>query len=104
MRLNSCINFLVSVVFAVAAAPGALSQDASDRTQPRQPAAAPQARSAPIAEPAPRSVEQARPAPRVEQAPQPERPALSRAPRRVAPSGPDPLQASGRGKDDKGEK
>jgi hypothetical protein len=30
MRLNSCSNFLVSVVFAVAAAPGALSQDAGD--------------------------------------------------------------------------
>ena len=76
---------------------------------PAQPVmAAPPARPAPVAVAAPRSVEQARPVPRVEpqvqQQPQPERRAVSRAPRRVAPSGPDPLQASSRGKDDKSTK
>ena len=72
--------------------------------EPRKAVAPPQARPAPIPEQRPNAVEQARPAPQVERAPQPARRELSRAPRRVAPSGPDPLQASGPGKDDKGEK
>ncbi|MGE5717617.1 MAG: hypothetical protein ACM369_13290, partial [Acidobacteriota bacterium] len=38
--------------------------------------------------------------PQVEQSPQPERRELSRAPRRVAPTGPDPLQSQGRDKKD----
>jgi hypothetical protein len=75
-------------------APGAV---ASPRTVPPAPEAAREdsGRAASVQAPRP---------PAREQAPQPERPALSRASRRVAPSGPDPLQASGRGKDDKGEK
>ena len=100
---------------------------------PAQQVAAPPARPVPAVEAAPRSVEQARPAPRVEprvqpqaqpqpqpraqsqpqpqpqaqpQA-QPERRGLSRAPLRVAPAGPDPLESPGRDrtpKDDKGDK
>jgi hypothetical protein len=77
---------------------------------PAQPVmAAPPARPAPVAVAAPRSVEQARPVPGVEplvqQQPPPERRAVSRAPRRVAPSGPDPLATRGGDKkDEKGEK
>ena len=43
----------------------------------------------------------AQPAPQVERAPQPQRPEFSRAPRRVAPAGPDPLQGQGREKEKK---
>ena len=83
----------------------------------------PPVRPTPAAQPAPRSaeqvhppqaqqvhpppVEQARPAPQVERARQLEGRELSRAPRRVAPPGPDPLQPQGRGqtpKDDKADK
>jgi hypothetical protein len=62
-----------------------------------------------MAKAAPRSVEQAHTpqaqqahsAPQVEGGHQPERRELSRAPRRVAPAGPDPLQSQGREKDKK---
>ncbi|MDL2717753.1 MAG: hypothetical protein PT977_08365, partial [Acidobacteriota bacterium] len=91
---------------------------------PAMPVAAPPSqRPAAVAEPATRRGEEARPAPpraepQIQQQPQvqrqpqvqpqsqPERPAISRAPRRVAPAGPDPLQASGSARDDnsRGEK
>ncbi len=64
----------------------------------------PPGRPTPAAEPVPRRVEQAHPAPQVQPAPQPERREFSRAPRRVAPSGPDPLQPHGAPKDDKDKK
>ncbi len=67
----------------------------------------PQARPAPGPGHPPNAVEAPRPATQAERAPQPEGRELSRAPRRVAPSGPDPLQARGRDqkpKDDKSDK
>ncbi len=95
--------------------------------QPGRPVViSPPARPTPVTQPAPRSieqnrppqveqvhpvpqiergrapqVEQPRPAPQVERAPQPERREFSRAPRRVAPAGPDPLAAHGRAADKK---
>jgi hypothetical protein len=112
-------------------APGAVTIPKAKPAPAAQPArpivAAPPVHSAPVAEPAPRSVGQAhqpqaqqvrppqaqqvRPPqaqqvhpPQPEQALQPEKRDLSRAPRRVAPSGPDPLQSHGTPKDDKSDK
>jgi hypothetical protein len=87
-------------------------RDAVDAPPPDPIRAGGRTLASPAPAPAPRSVEQGRPAPRVEPQPQPqpqpqtERRAVSREPRRVAPAGRDPLQASSHGRDakDKGEK
>ncbi|HEX7614811.1 MAG TPA: DUF6600 domain-containing protein [Thermoanaerobaculia bacterium] len=82
-------------------APGAVTTPSVERARPAlrvepQPQARPQPQAQPQIQPRP----QVQPQPQAQQQPQPERRAISREPRRVAPSGPDPLATRGGDKKD----